>query len=93
MPVDYSSEMSTVLEDQVPEWFYTLSLEDRNTISNQALVEYTEKTAIKNAAFIIFWNNLIAPYNPLSKKTTPTTPTLINSQQAPLVKNMSNNQV
>jgi hypothetical protein len=71
MTVDYSSEMSSVLEDHIPEWFYLLPQEDRVTISDQALVEYTEKTAIKNAAFIVFWDNLIAPYGGVTPLPTP----------------------
>lgn len=51
--------MNIVLEDSVPEWFYSLSATDRNTIYNSALTEYESVTSAKNTSFLTYWTNLM----------------------------------
>lgn len=64
MAIDFSAEMSSVLDGNIPEWFYTLSVEQRNTIMNTALTRYTSSTIAKNNTFLVYWSNLVAPYQP-----------------------------
>jgi len=62
MAIDYSGEMSVVLEGSIPEWFYSLSVEKRNTILNSALTKYEFITIAKNNTFLTYWSKLIEPY-------------------------------
>ena len=62
MAIDYSNEMGEILE--IPDWFYTLSTEQRNKIMNSALTRYESVTISKNTAFLNHWATLIAPYQP-----------------------------
>ena len=64
MTIDYLSEMSSVLENSIPWWFYELPVEDRNTIVGNALTQYESVTISKNNSFLLFWTGLIAPYQP-----------------------------
>lgn len=64
MTIDYLSEMSAVLENSIPWWFYELPVEDRNTIVGNALTQYESVTIAKNNAFLTYWADLIAPYQP-----------------------------
>lgn len=64
MTIDYLSEMSNVLENSIPFWFYDLPVEDRETIVGAALTQYESVTIAKNNAFLIYWADLIAPYQP-----------------------------
>lgn len=62
MPIDFLSEMSGILE--IPEWFYDLPVEKRNTIMNSALTRYTSTTIAKNNTFLTYWSTVIDPYKP-----------------------------
>lgn len=57
MPIDFSSEMSNILE--IPEWFYELPVEKRNAIMNSALTKYTSTTITKNNTFLAYWSTLV----------------------------------
>jgi len=62
MPIDFLTEMSDVLDGNIPQWFYNLPVERRNAIMNSALTRYTSTTIAKNNTFLTYWSNLIAPY-------------------------------
>lgn len=64
MTIDFQTEMSSVLDGNIPEWFYTLSVEQRNTVMNIALTKYSSVTIDKNNKFLVYWANLVASYQP-----------------------------
>ncbi len=62
MAIDFLTEMSLLLDGNIPEWFYDLPIERRNAIMNSALTRYTSTTITKNNTFLIYWTNLVTPY-------------------------------
>jgi hypothetical protein len=64
MAADYETELNSVLDGEVPEWFFELSPTTRNDLYSTALTEYTTVTAAKNVTFLTYWAVLIAPYEP-----------------------------
>ncbi len=63
MPIDFLSEMSNVLDKNIPQWFYQLPVERRNNLMNAALTRYTSITIAKNNTFLTFWANTLAQAN------------------------------
>lgn len=62
MTADYETELNSVLDGEIPEWFFELSSTTRNDLYNTALTEYTTVTAAKNVTFLTYWSALISPY-------------------------------
>jgi hypothetical protein len=62
MAIDFSSEMNSILEGSIPEWFYQLSVDQRNAIMKSALTQYELVTIAKNNTFLAHWAKLIEPY-------------------------------
>jgi len=62
MAIDFSSEMNSVLEGSIPEWFYNLTVEQRNTIMKSALTQYEMTTIAKNNTFLTHWTKLVELY-------------------------------
>lgn len=64
MPVDYELQYSELIGERIPEWFSTLDVNQRNFILQQTKNHYVAVTAPKDAEYIIYFDEFLAPYAP-----------------------------